>query len=662
MRTLGVAGHVDHGKTALVHALTGQQTDKLPEERRRGISIEPGFAFLDLPTPGGTERVALVDMPGHERFVRRMIAGAQGLGGLLLVVAADAGLMPQAREHLAIAAQLGVQRGFVALSKSDLADPDWLVLVQAELRQQLAQTFLADAPIVPVSVRQPEQLAIFANALQEWLRASPLPVAAATLPFVLAVDRSLSVPGHGTIVTGMALQGAPRVGDELELLPQGLRVRVRGLQQHNVPVGEPDLPGRLAVQLAAVSVAEAPAGSWLVTPGSVAVVDRADVVCHLLPHAPPLGPRSEVQVHVGTSVVMATAVQLTAQPQQPGSSALVQLHFAAPVALPPRCKLVLRGFVRDPQWGWTLGGAEVLWPGPPRHRLGQPDVLNRLGQLWRGTDAELLLAWVALQGWSGADPSHLSWLLPWTETRIQRAEKAVLASGKVRWAGPRLLTPEALLGLGQRLLVTLQAFHQRQPTAAGLTVLALTQQAAEWLHKGVVAAVAATLVRAGQLQERPAGTDGNVLALPGFVPQQVDDPQSLALLYDALAMGGLAPRTPAVLADALAKPQAVVLQILEALVRSQRVVRLADDVYVVGPALQQGLAQVLGHWPAGATIATAELKELLGLTRKHLIPFAEYLDAGRWTLRLPSGDRVLRRQVHERFAGQTVADEADSGP
>jgi selenocysteine-specific elongation factor len=661
MRTLGVAGHVDHGKTALVHALTGQHTDRLPEERRRGISIEPGFAFLDLPIPGGTERVALVDMPGHERFVRRMIAGAQGLGGLLLVVAADAGLMPQAREHLAIAAQLGVQRGFVALSKCDLADPDWLLLVQAELRQQLAQTFLADAPIVPVSVRQPEQLARFTQVFYSWLAAIPPPVAAATLPFVLAVDRSLSVPGHGTIVTGMAVQGAPRVGDELELVPQGLRVRVRGLQQHNVPVREPDLPGRLAVQLAAVSVAQAAVGSWLVTPGSVAVVDRADAVCHLLPHAPPLPPRAEVQVHVGTSVVMATAVQLTAEPQPSGTSALVQLQFATPVALPPRCRLVLRGFVRDPLWGWTVGGAEVLWPGPPRHKLAQPEILTQLQRLWRGTDAEQLLAWVALQGWSGADPAQLGWLLPWTESRAQRAEKAVLAGGKVRWAGPRLLTPEAVHGLGQRLLATLQAFHQRQPTAAGLTVTALTQQAAEWLDKGVVTAVAATLVRAGQLQERPAGSDGNVLALPGFVPQQVDDPHSLALLYDALVEGGLAPRTPAVLAEALAKPQGVVVKILEALVRNQRVVRLAEDVYVAAPALQQGLAQVLGHWPAGATIATAELKELLGLTRKHLIPFAEYLDSARWTLRLPSGDRVLRRQVHERLAGQVVATEVDSG-
>lgn len=639
MFSIGIAGHVDHGKTSLVRALTGIDTDRLPEEKRRGISIEPGFARLQLTTSAGPIAVSLVDLPGHERFVRRMVCGAQGLSALVLVVAADSGVMPQTREHLAIAALLGLQHGLVVVSRCDLVEPDWLPLVEDEIRTALVDTPLADAPLVRASLHVPETLKAVRAALTALVERLPHATADAAQPFWLAVDRTLSVPGHGTVATGNAQQGRVQPGDELEVLPAGVRVRVRGLAQHGQPTAAPDLPGRLALQLAGVDTAQIPPGSWLATPHALRAVSRVDAALQLLPHAAPLDQRAAGLLLVGTADAAVRVVQLSGTPQLPGTTALVQLQLETPLAIPPGSRFLLRGFARDALHGWTLGGGRVLTLEPPRHALGDANVLAALAVLASGSEAERVHALARLQGVRGVSEADLRWQLGLLPAQQARALRPLLASGQLRWAGPHVLTPAALTWLEARVLATMAAFHARQPTQPGLQAAALAAQAVDWVERTVVLAVVAGLVRRGQLRT----AEGDVVSAPDFVPQVLVSESDCATVAALLAQAGLAAPTPAVMANTLGWPAAKLHDALGQLVRAGQAQRIAEDYVADAAAVERACNDVRQAFAGQPTLPTSALKDVLGLTRKHLIPFLEYLDASRLTLRTPSGDRVLRR-------------------
>lgn len=660
MVTLGIAGHVDHGKTSLVRALTGMETDRLPEEQRRGISIELGFAWLDLPLPDGSvERVALVDMPGHERFVRRMIAGAAAIDAVILVVAADEGVMPQGREHLAICQLLGVRAGAVILTKVDLADEEMRALAQDDVASLVAGTFLSTARVLPFSARQPETLGPLrqglAELVSELVQKRNQEMALDHRPFLMAIDRCFSVPGRGTVVTGTAAAGQVTVDQFLEALPQGQTWRVRGAQQQGEPHNQIKAPGRVALNLAAASTADLPVGTTLVAPGTVVSGDRFDAVLTLLPHTKGLPVRSRAQVHLGTYYADAAVVQLSGTAQPSGSTALVQVQLDRPLPLPPQEPFVLRGSQTDARYGQTLGGGRLLLPMPRRHKLGDGETLAQLGHLippelrlpaadapGRAASAGLdqqILALAGLSGWRGVSEKDLVQQCAAPPQAQQRALKALLANGLLRKAGQpaHYLTHVDMLALELKITTAVGQFHREQPTRAGIDSEALARAAGEWLDPSVVIHVAQNLNKRNVLTLQQ-----QLWSLPGFQPKATASPAQLAQVMQALAAAGLAAPSPAVLADAIALELRDVQATLTVATAQGLVVRIAEDYWLPRSVANEAADRVIAAFAGTDSFSTGELKELLGLTRKHLIPFAEWLDAERVSVRDPAGTRRIR--------------------
>ncbi|MBX6377931.1 MAG: selenocysteine-specific translation elongation factor, partial [Clostridia bacterium] len=378
---IGTAGHVDHGKTALIRALTGQDTDRLPEEKRRGISIDLGFAAFPLPSG----RVAgIVDVPGHERFVHNMVAGVAGMDAVLLVVAADEGVMPQTREHLDILQLLGVRRGIVVLTKVDLCEPEWVDLVEEEVRAAVAGTFLADAPILRVSSVTGEGLEALKDAVDRLVPTVPARPESgyARLP----VDRVFTAPGFGTVVTGTLLSGRVRGEDRLELLPAGRTVRVRQVQVHGQPVDAAVAGNRVALNLVGVERHEVARGDVLITPGALRAGDLLAVRVDVLARAPaPLRNEQRVRVHAGTAEVVARALVLDGEAVEPGAGGYVLFRAERPLVVARGDRILLRTLSPVA----TLGGGVVLDTGR-RYRRGDAEGLRELALRASGRDEDIV--------------------------------------------------------------------------------------------------------------------------------------------------------------------------------------------------------------------------------------------------------------------------------
>ncbi|HEY6033117.1 MAG TPA: selenocysteine-specific translation elongation factor, partial [Kofleriaceae bacterium] len=362
---VGTAGHIDHGKTALVKALTGVDTDRLPIEKQRGITTELGFAPLEL----AGQRIAMVDVPGHERFVKSMVAGATGIDVVVMVIAADEGTMPQTREHLAICDLLGVERGVIALTKSDLVDEEGLALARADVAAAVAGTFLEDAAVVPVSARTGAGLDELRTALAAAIASvAPRPT---TGVFRLAIDRVFTKKGFGTIVTGTVLGGEVRVGDELHLIPSGLAARVRGLEVHGAAVEVAKAGQRCAINLGGVAVEDLARGDMVVHPERVLGSHILDVELRTLEDLPA---RSKVLLHHGTAQVLATLVRLD------GKLAQLRIDRETPVGALPGDHFIIRGFERSPLHGSTLGGGTVIRVLAPKARRSHAEVVAALAR------------------------------------------------------------------------------------------------------------------------------------------------------------------------------------------------------------------------------------------------------------------------------------------
>lgn len=380
---LGTAGHIDHGKTSLVRALTGIDTDRLKEEKERGITIELGFAHLELP---GDIQFGIVDVPGHERFVRAMVAGVGGMDLVMLVIAADEGVMPQTREHLEICQLLGVRKGLVALTKCDMVDEDWLHLVTEEVRDYLAGSFLEEAPIVPLSSKTGAGLEDLKTTLGQL--AAEVHEKSVDGPFRLPVDRVFTVAGFGTVVTGTLLSGAMAVGDEVEVLPSGLTSRVRSIQTHGRKSEQAEAGQRVAVNLQGIDYADMARGDVIVPRGVFRTTRTVDARLDFLASAPrELKHRATLRLHSATYEVSAQAILLEGDTLAPGASAFVQLRLKSPVLLLPGDFFILRSY--SPQI--TVGGGVVLDPAPPRRRRRSAQARELLDALGEGADADKLL-------------------------------------------------------------------------------------------------------------------------------------------------------------------------------------------------------------------------------------------------------------------------------
>ncbi|MCC2627882.1 MAG: selenocysteine-specific translation elongation factor, partial [Thermomicrobiales bacterium] len=532
---IGTAGHVDHGKSTLVKALTGIDPDRLAEEKARAMTIDLGFAWLTLP---GGQSVSIVDVPGHERFIKNMLAGVGGIDAALLVVAADEGPMPQTVEHLAILDLLGVDRGVIVLTKADAAEEDWLDLVREEVRELVSTTTLADAPIVAVSALTGDGLPVLLETLEVVLASSP-GTSGGGVPR-LPVDRVFSVAGFGTVVTGTLSGGEIATGDELRLYPGDRRARVRGLQSHQEKVSRA-LPGRrTAVNLSGITTEELKRGDVLAPPGTMTPSQRLDARLRLLPDAPvALKQNDEIDFFTGAAELPARITLLDRERLEPGASAWVQFRFRAPLAVLRNDRFI----VRRPSPSETLGGGEIIDPSPPRHRRFRPETIAALETLAAGAPDEILLQLLEQRpaeikeltaGAAGLSPAQVDDAL---SQLIGEGDAVVLGRpGRAVGATDFAIATSLLKSLTEQISKDLGSFHASQPLRPGLAReearrrLGITQPR---LFDDLIATVAST----GELID-----DGATLRLPEF--RMSLDPARRAAADQYLAAIRAQPYTP----------------------------------------------------------------------------------------------------------------------
>jgi selenocysteine-specific elongation factor len=632
---LGTAGHIDHGKTSLVRALTGIDTDRLPVEKARGITTELGFARLDLATPTGTRRVAVVDVPGHERFVKSMVAGATGLDLVCLVIAADEGVMPQTREHLDICELLGVRRGLIVLTKRDLVDSisgngeDWLAMVTGDVRAAVAGTFLADAPIVPVSTKTGAGLDDLRAILAKTIDA--LPPRQATGVLRLPIDRVFTVKGFGTVVTGTVLGGEVAVGDDIVVVPTGLTSRVRGIEVHGVAEPKSVAGHRAAINLGNIAVEELARGDMLVHPGRVAPSHILDVELRHLATAPAtLGVRSKVLVHHGTAQVIATLALVDRDTLPPGATALAQLRLDAetPLAALPGDRFILRGFVATATHGSTLGGGAIVRVLAPRAKKGgeHAEIVARLAGARLDQRVALDVQTAAFAGRGIADLVHR---LGMPANALADTLGALVAAGELLAVGDGdhawYLHARTVADTEARILARIAAAPD---PADGLPREELRTGLPTALPVRAYDAIVAGLERSGKV-----AVAGERIKKASARTGPTMSPTELRLAEQFKAWD-LEPQRPKDVPTAVNLPEAQVRTALDKLLAAKQLVRVKSDLYVHADAIAELRTRLLGFLDAHGTIDAQQWKELTGASRKFTIPLAEYFDAEKLTLRI----------------------------
>lgn len=637
---VGTAGHIDHGKTSLVKALTGVDADRLKEEKERGITIDIGFADLTV----GDVHFGFVDVPGHERFVKNMLAGAHGIDLVMLTVAADEGLMPQTREHFDICRLLEVKSGLVVITKIDLVEAEFADLVEAEVTPYVAGSFLEGSPVLRVSARTGEGIEELKKALAQLARKVEArdERAVARLP----IDRAFTIKGFGTVVTGTLVAGRIGVGDELELLPESLagkrRVRVRGLQVHGHSTQEARAGERTAINLQGVELGEVERGQVLAPAGRLVATSMLDVKLHLLKSAPrPLRTRSRVHLHLGTAEVLARVVLLGQSELAPGAACFAQLRLESPALALPEDHFILRSYSPT----ITIGGGVIIDSLPRKHRLRERNqVIAQLERLLAGDDTERLALVVEMAGEHGMNFPELAARCGLPDETIKRAADALTKSRRLVAVAniPLLLIARTEFDdLAKQVRAMLKGFHQRSPLESGMAREELRERIFASLSPEIFRAVIAQLAERGEvIAER------DLLRLSTHrVALSAEEQAAKDHLADIYARAALQPIS---LEEAIAQAGsqfgidgARAQRFAQMLINSGDLVKVADLVFhrsaieSLRPTLQKFKAE---HGPR---LDVGAFKDLTGISRKYAIPLLEYLDRQRVTRRVGDAREIL---------------------
>lgn len=629
---IGTAGHIDHGKTALVRALTGVDADRLPDEKRRGITIDIGFADLDL----GDVRVGFVDVPGHERFVKNMLAGAHGIDAVALVISADEGVMPQTREHFDICRLLDVRAGLVVLTKKDLVEDEMLELVRGEVRELIAGSFLAGAPVIAVSARTGEGIEELKIALKEI--GGGVPSRGADLVTRLPIDRSFSMRGFGAVVTGTLTAGEINEGDELEILPAGILVRVRGVQVHGAPVKTAVAGQRTAVNLGGIESSTIERGMTLAEAGRLRPTQIIDAQVQQLKSAPrPLRSRQRVRVHLGAAEVLGRVHVLEPEEIKPGASGLIQVRFEAPLVAVLEDRFILRSY--SPQA--TIGGGVILDALPTKHRSREVvTVQKQLKRLANGDKAASLAVFIENADRNGLRREDLAARTGWRAEVIQAALEQLLTAGLIVDANGILLNQTSLALMKSEVLAEVTAHHQREPLSRGVARETLRERHFAntspeifpflilQMEKDGTLAPGTDVVRAKAHTRDLSETDS---ALRDKIERTYRDAGLAApSTADALASAGVTAST---------RPHG--RKILQLLIDAGLLVRVQGEMFFHRAALDD-LTKKLREHAARAperAIDVAGFKDLAGISRKYAIPLLEHFDRTRVTRR--EGDRRI---------------------
>jgi selenocysteine-specific elongation factor len=626
---VGTAGHIDHGKTSLVKALTGTDTDRLPEEKARGITIDLGFAFLEEPD-GLT--IEIVDVPGHERFVKNMLAGVGGIDLAMLVIAADEGVMPQTREHFAICSLLHIPRGLVVLTKTDTVEADWIDLVRDDVAALVRGTFLDGCPVVAVSSRTGEGIPELRATLRD-LAAKVPPRGTDQLPR-LPVDRVFTVKGFGTVVTGTLMTGRLRVDDRVEIFPTGLQAKVRGLQTHGHPVAEATAGQRTAVNFQGVDRAAVERGHVVGLAGTLVPSVLVDGTLELLPDAPrPLKPRDRVRLHAGTSEIMARVLLLDRSELAPGQSAFARFRLEAPLVALPGDRFVIRSY--SPMV--TIGGGTLLDIVPPRFKLKAPAHLAHVRLLAEGGPEAVVEEHIRHAGGAGVRVAPLSGRVPFGPDRLRALLDGLQAAGRVvaidrDW----YVHPESLARLRDLAVAALEQFHRSFPLRPGMSREELRGRAGAADER-----VFAHLV-AGLEAEGVVRTDRDKIRLASHDIRLSPEQQKTVdrLEQDYLTAAAAPPSPEEALARAgLAGDEDH--ELFQVLIEARRLVRVKESLYFHARALDAIQDKLVAMLRERKEIGPGDIKDLLGISRKYAIPLLEFFDARRVTTRVGER-RVLR--------------------
>jgi selenocysteine-specific elongation factor len=631
---LGTAGHIDHGKTSLIKALSGIDTDRLKEEKERGITIELGFAHLTLPSG---QKLGIVDVPGHERFVRHMVAGASGIDIVALIIAADEGVMPQTREHLEICQLLNVKSGLVVLTKKDMVDEEWLELVRDDVSKFLKGTFLEEAPIVAVSSLTGDGLSELTGALES-LAAGVIEKPAGG-PFRLPIDRVFTIKGFGTVVTGASISGKISTGDSVTIYPRELPAKIRGLQVHNQEVREVKAGLRTAINLQGIEKETVERGDVLATANSLGNSYLLDVSLYYLPSiSRPLKNSSPVRFHTGTCEIAARVTLLDRDELKPGEKTYAQLRLLKKAAVLPGDRYVLRSYSPTR----TIGGGEILHPVPKRHKRFIEATLSDLKTLEAGSPEEIVLLHVNKAGAQGLMRRQLALLGGLNEQALASTIYKLTKSGDIllfNQENQAFVASGVYEKAGGNVLGILQDYHKRNPLLFGIPKEELRSKLSSGMDPRLFSFLINDLVQSKRLVP-----EKELLRLPGHkVDLQVDEKGLKDRIEKIYLEAGWEPPSRSAVSELLGKDGAQAGKFIDLLIRENILVKVKEDLCFHHRPLAELKDRIVDFLRKHQEITPGQFKEVTNLSRKYMIPLLEYFDTVKITIRV--GDkRVLREK------------------
>jgi selenocysteine-specific elongation factor len=632
---LGTAGHIDHGKTSLVKALTGIETDRLKEEKERGITIELGFASLDLPSG---QHIGIVDMPGHEKFVKNMVAGSSGIDVVTMVIAADEGVMPQTREHMEICNLMGISHGMIALTKTDLVDEDLLELALDDINDFVQDTFLEDKPIIPVSSATGQGLDEFTATLEEIC--SNLPERKFSSIFRLPVDRVFSMKGFGTVITGTLISGQVNVGDDIVVYPKKITSKVRGIQVHSSGVENAGAGTRTAINFQGLDKESVFRGDVLSSPATLIESYMVDAEFTYISSNPkPAKARTRIRFHSGTSEILGYMVLLDREELLPGDSAPVQFRLESPVCCIKDDRYVIRSYSPVK----TIGGGTILNPATQKHKLHDQAVVQGLNDLIAGDNEKTISFFLSLKGYKGLSLTDLRVMTNITDKKLMATLQKMLARQEIIQTDKDkqiYVHGKVFDGFREKSLEKLAAYHEANPLKEGMPSQELKSK-----FRYVEDARFFNILFNRLEKENAIIQDKSIIKLAGFeVALQVDQhevKEKIATIYQS---SGLTPPFFRTICQDMDLDQKTAKDVLQMLIDEKQVVRTKDDLFFESSAISSLESKLIEFLKANEKITTPEFKDMTGISRKFVIPLIEYFDSIHLTIRV--GDhRQLRKKL-----------------
>jgi selenocysteine-specific elongation factor len=629
---LGTAGHIDHGKTSLIKALTGIDTDRLKEEKRRGITIELGFAHLELPSG---QVLGIVDVPGHEKFVKNMVAGATGIDLVALIIAADEGVMPQTTEHLEICQLLNIQHGLVVLTKIDMVEPDWLELVREDVTEFLSDTFLAAAPLAEVSSQTGEGLKELIHVIDTLVQ--EIPERDAGNFFRLPIDRVFTMKGFGTVVTGTTISGRIQTGDEVTIYPQGISSRIRGIQVHNREANQVRAGLRTAINLQGVEKAQIERGHVLAAKDSLRSTYMLDVLLELIPSAPrKLKNRARVRFHTGTSEIISRVILIDRDELEQGETCFAQIRLDQPTALLQRDRFILRSYspVR------AIGGGEILNALPLKKKRFSEAALSELKLLHRGDLQEKTEQFIRMNRFHGSESSELQFLTNTNKKKLEEILQVLLAQKRIIQFNKESATfihVDYFERAREEITVTLTAYHHDFPLKTGLLKEELRSRTVGSHNQRLFNYIINQLIR-----EKSIVQEKEVLRLTKHKVTLAQDQEKVRLqIEEAYLKSGLQPPYFRELKKGF--PDNMGDDVLQVMVKEGLLIKVKEDLYFHQKTLEELKNRLVAFLREKGEISTPQFKDMTGTSRKYTIPIIEYFDRSQLTVRV-GDNRVLRKQ------------------